>query len=110
MKIVTDKDKKIAVYGALQRLLNKASAEYPYDSKDFGFEVGQCPSCFGFDIGLVPNMMEISKDYTNFEPALGDLLLQKLIDSKTICKPTFKREQLFVKDIKFDIGELDEKY
>lgn len=105
--MITKKDEKKAIYGAVQRLLNKIHEKYPYNSKDFGFEVGYCPDVFGFEIGLVPNIMEMREDYTEYLPELGGTLLQELIDSDIIGKSP-KRERLFATDVEFDIGEDDE--
>ena len=106
--MITEKDKKIAIYGAIQRLLNKMAEKYSYNSKDFGFEVGYCPDTFGFEIGLVPNIMEICEDYTEYLPELGDALLQELIDSK-IPGVYPNKERFFVEDIEFDTGDSDGK-
>lgn len=98
--MITKEDKK-AIYGAIQRLLNKASMVYPYNSKDFDFEVGFCPDIFGFEIGLVPNIMTMGDDYSDVNPELGDSLLQKLIDSDIVGDSPM-REKFFATDINFD--------
>lgn len=103
---MTNKDKKIAVYGAIQRLLNKLSEKYPYNSEDFGFEVGYCPDIFRFEIGLIPNIMEMGEDYTEYATELGDHLLQELMTSDIVGEAP-KRERLFAADIKFNVGDDD---
>lgn len=106
--MITTKNEKKAIYGAIQRVLNKMAEKYPYNSKDFGFEVGYCPDTFGFEIGLVPNIMEICEDYTEYFPELGNTLLQELMDSKIagVCP---NKERFFVEDIEFDTGDSDGK-
>lgn len=106
--MITKKDEKKAIYGAVQRLLNKLAEKYPYNSVDFGFETGYCPDVFGFEIGLVPNIMEIREDYTEYVIELGNTLLQELIDSK-ISGISPNKERLFVEDIEFDTGDFDER-
>lgn len=76
---MTDKDEKKAIYGAIQRLLMKVSEKYPYTS-DFGFEIGHCPEHFDLVLGLSHGMMNFSADYTGFNPELGDLLFQDIIN------------------------------
>lgn len=106
---MTNKDKKIAVYGAIQRVLNKLSEKYPYNSEDFGFEVGYCPDVFRFEIGLIPNIMEMGEDYTDYAVEIGDTLLQELMKSE-ISGIRPKREEFFAADVEFDTEEFDDEY
>lgn len=76
--MISELDKKKAVYGAVQRLLGRVSDIYPYTDKDFGFENNPyCPKVFKLVIGLRPNMLVFEEDYTNFKPELGDYLLEE---------------------------------
>lgn len=77
--MITTKDEKKAIYGAIQRMLVKVSKKYPYTS-DFGFEVGHCPEYFDLVLGLSHGMMDFYEDYTKFKPELGDLLLQHIMN------------------------------
>lgn len=103
---MTNRDKKIAVYGAIQRVLEKVSKEYPYTSDDFGFEVGFCPERFDLVLGLSHQIIHFTDDFTQFEPGLGDHLLQELMDSDVVGTPPAK-ERLFAADIKFNTGDDD---
>lgn len=107
--MITKKDEKKAIYGAIQRLLNKISEDYPYTSEDFGFEVGYCPERFNLSLGLSPNIMHFSEDYTNFKEDLGDYLLQLLLESDKIYDVNIMQEKLFADEIDFDAGESNER-
>jgi hypothetical protein len=74
---------KLAVYGALQRLLCKINEKYPYISDEMipnrsdDFSV---PEQFYFVIGLCPEIMRDETDYTKFSPELGNTLLSTLLE------------------------------
>lgn len=71
-------DEKKAIYGAIQRLLVKVSKEYPY-TPDFGFEPGYCPDYFDLVLGLSHGIMFFEDNFTEFDPELGESLLNKLM-------------------------------
>jgi hypothetical protein len=80
-----NKETKMAIYGALQRLLKKINREYPYLTEemqpkfvdDFSY-----PSKFYFKIGLSPEIISEKTDYTEYSPELGDRLLKELMEEK----------------------------
>lgn len=78
-------DESIAVYGALQRLLDKINEKYPYLTKDRRpdlIDEFSVPSQFYLTIGLSPEVIMDENDYTEYSPELGDKLLKKLIEEK----------------------------
>lgn len=105
--MITERDKKIAVYGAIQRMLEKVSKEYPYTSEDFGFEVGFCPERFDLVLGLSHQIMHFDDNFTQFKPELGDRLLQELMDNPDIVGNPLIEERLFAADIEFNTEDSD---
>lgn len=77
MRTITEKK---AIYGAIQRLLDKISLDYPYTQEDFyNNDDGFCPNEFQLVLGLSHEIMHFRDDYRNFKPDLGDYLLQKIL-------------------------------
>lgn len=80
-----DREAKLAVYGALQRLLSKINDEYPYLTEEMRPDLVNdfsVPSQFYFTIGLSPEVLIDANDYTEHSPELGDALLAKLLEAK----------------------------
>lgn len=76
---------KMALYGAIQRLLVKANREYPFtggdgdgDLYELDKEHGTIPSQLYVGLTLHPNCI-FNDDWTDFETELGDKLLLRLL-------------------------------
>ncbi|MCK4454664.1 hypothetical protein KAW18_03675 [candidate division WOR-3 bacterium] len=89
---------KKAIYGALQRLLDKINMKYPYTCDDFYADEddGYCPNRFWIILGLNPNIMDFGNDFREFRPELGDTLLQEVLKSGTLgCELEQENKETF---------------
>lgn len=76
--------KKAAVYGAIQRLLDRVNKKYPYlgdEMYELDYEHGTLPERFWLTIGLQPFIAEFRGDYRECDPETGNVLLRELLET-----------------------------
>ena len=75
--------KKAAVYGAVQRLLDKVNEKYPYLGGEMYKldEYGTLPARFILEIGLTPHIAFFDSDYRECDQETGDVLLRELLET-----------------------------
>ncbi len=81
---MTSKEKKMALYGAIQRLLDKANEESPFtggEMYEMDDEYGTLPRQLYVVLELQPNCGSLD-DWTEVEPELGDKLLRELMEAE----------------------------
>ncbi len=75
--------KKTAVYGAIQRLLDKVNEKYPYTAGDC-YELdphGWLTESFWLEIGLRPHIAFFDGDYRECDQETGNALLRELLET-----------------------------